>query len=103
MDALLEADIKAQKVGSKHSLDKEGYWRAFWDNGAGRCMFDRFNRAAFYVASFWYTAWVNAGRPELDLAVRAEKTRGEIPSRVVIALALVLVVLIVAIAITQLE
>lgn len=100
VEPLLEADIAAQKVGSKHSLSKEGYWRAFWDGGGGKCMVERFNEAAFYVASFWYTAWVDAGKPDLAKAQAEEGLSLPQPRpALALTLALVLAVLLFALVV----
>ncbi|MGQ9477594.1 MAG: S1/P1 nuclease [Candidatus Bipolaricaulia bacterium] len=110
VERLFQADIEAQKVGSKHSLDKEGYWRAFWDNGAGETMIDRLNKAAFYVASFWYTAWVEAGKPELvpvkaevEIGIEAEGESRKAYQTVVLALAMVLTLILAVIILKVLK
>ncbi len=106
VEKLFQADVEAQKVGSKHSLDKEGYWLAFWENGAGEAIIDRFNRAAFYVASFWYTAWIEAGRPELAAkAVAKEEAVAPGPSGTfrTMVLVVVLALVLAAIAIRALK
>ncbi|MFQ5795682.1 MAG: hypothetical protein ACE5JP_11605 [Candidatus Bipolaricaulia bacterium] len=62
LDPVLRADTKA---AARYSLAEWGYYQTLWEEGAGDAMQGAFNQAAADIASLWYTAWVDAGRPEL--------------------------------------
>lgn len=66
---LLGADLRAQETAplseGRQGADNPAYLRAFWER-AGEVAADRLRHATAMVASFWFTAWHRAGRPELE-------------------------------------
>lgn len=61
VDRILLADIRARR-------DRPGYDEDYFDrfyNQVGPTVIQELNGAARDIGSYWYTAWLNAGRPQL--------------------------------------
>lgn len=60
---VLDADRTATRAAGGRT-DTETYYLKFWDL-TGDLIMSRISAAAGNIASLWYTAWVDAGRPEI--------------------------------------
>ena len=61
-DAVLTADREA--FGSSGSIESRVYYRMLWTKTQD-IFVQQANEAATHLASLWYTAWVDAGRPPI--------------------------------------
>jgi hypothetical protein len=62
-EQIYEADQNARNTGSSN-LESRAYYQALWD-GTREMFLSQANLAATDLASLWYTAWVDAGRPKI--------------------------------------
>lgn len=53
-------------VLARHEPESDAYYRALWESSAGTVAKQQMNLATLNVARFWLSAWVDAGRPELE-------------------------------------
>jgi hypothetical protein len=60
VDSIMEADRLARKRSPDFG---EAYYRVMWEK-TGRLTIERLSQAAHVLGALWYTAWVDAGRPE---------------------------------------
>ncbi|MEE8113381.1 MAG: S1/P1 nuclease [Nitrososphaerales archaeon] len=68
-DAILEADTRAKVSGRVYQKSEDydaEYYGALFKNAGGLAE-KRMSQAAHAVGSFWYSAWIEAGKPELAL------------------------------------
>jgi hypothetical protein len=68
VDSILDADRQARKRDSSYGTE---YHRIMWDR-TGSFTISKMAQAARFVADLWYTAWVDAGRPEFPSPAEAE-------------------------------
>lgn len=62
-ELVLQADLEATRAAGGRT-DTEEYYSEFWVR-TGELAMDQIGWAASHLASLWYTAWVDAGRPEI--------------------------------------
>jgi hypothetical protein len=98
------ADIEARKAG-RDNVESRAYYAALWDR-TRELFVSQANRAATDLASLWYTAWVDAGRPAIPRPPRdiprvsvwgptaATSTPSAMPFFVVFGIAAVVVVVL---------
>jgi hypothetical protein len=72
VDSIMAADRLARK---KSSVFDDEYYRAMWQR-TGRFTCERISQAARVLADLWYTAWVDAGRPEFPPPAQPEPIAG---------------------------
>lgn len=63
---VLKADVIAKRSANGR-IDTEGYYRKLWDL-TGELVFRQLEAATTHLASLWYTAWVDAGKPAIPAA-----------------------------------
>jgi len=68
VDSILAADRQARKRDPTYGQE---YHRIMWDK-TGRYTIDQIARAACFVADLWYTAWIDAGRPDFSPSAKVE-------------------------------
>jgi hypothetical protein len=68
VDSILTADRQARKRSPTYSAE---YYRIMWEK-TGRFTISQLAQAARVLAALWYTAWVDAGRPEFPPPAEAE-------------------------------
>ena len=73
---ILKADIVAKNTAD-HSVTSSDYYKMLWKQ-SGQIFVMQANAAASHLSSLWYTAWVNAGKPDIIGGVNPGKERGSI-------------------------
>lgn len=63
---VLKADVIAKRSANGR-VDTEGYYRKLWDL-TGDLVVQQLEAATTHLASLWYTAWVDAGKPAIPAA-----------------------------------
>ncbi len=61
IEQILDADTKYRKYLGK---EPEKYYKLLWEDTKGITL-QQINSAIYALSCLWYTAWVNAGRPEI--------------------------------------
>jgi hypothetical protein len=68
------------RVQKLYGRDVKGYTTAFaraYNDRVGKMINDQLIRSSNLVADFWYTAWVDAGKPDLASLSKAEKKKAK--------------------------
>ena len=72
VDQIIYFDKAAMRTfGIKYDLEdfksKADRYYAYMDRHLGTLLLDRLAKASEFLASFWYSAWIDAGKPELRI------------------------------------